>query len=83
MAGSIVDNIAAAKNFKYIAPTPPSNLIDSSTFNINFSARKFINAGLDLWDQFNVVTHIITPSRHIFISTEFVRRIFLLMGNIL
>jgi hypothetical protein len=82
MAGSIVNNIAA-RSYKYIAPTPPSNLIDSTTFTIDFAARKFISVGLDPADQFNVVAHIITPSRYVSLPVDFMRRIFSLMGNIL
>jgi hypothetical protein len=82
MAGSIVTN-STAKKYEYIAPTPPSNLIDSTTFTIDFAARKFISVGLDPADQFNVVIHIITPSRYVSLPVDFMRRIFSLMGNIL
>lgn len=83
MAESIADNVATYKKFKYIAPTPPSNLIDSSTFNIDFADRKCLNIGLDPTINFNTTIHIITRSRHVVISPDFLKRIFSLMGNIL
>jgi len=69
--------------YKYIAPSPPSQLIDSSVFVIDFTERKFLHVGIDPVNQFNVMSHIITPSRYISIDTDFLRRIFALMGNIL
>lgn len=83
MAGSIANNTAVYKKFQYIAPTSPNRLIDPSTFTIDFASRKFINIGLDPTDQFNVTAHIISPSRHVTISADFMRRIFALMDNIL
>lgn len=69
--------------FKYVAPTPPNQLIDSSVFILDFAERKFIHVGIDPVNQFNVMVHIITPSRYISINTDFLRRIFSIMGNIL
>ena len=84
MAGSIVDNAAIyKKTFTYIPSTPPSELIDSSNYTLNFLKRKFIHIGIDPSDMFRVAVHIITPSRYVNISTEFLKRIFSLMGNIL
>jgi hypothetical protein len=85
MAGSMEANSVTKtkRMYKYITPTPPSELIDSTTFVLNFTERKFIHIGLDPEDQFNVVIHIITPSRHISISHEYLMRIYSLMRNIL
>jgi hypothetical protein len=85
MAGSIVDNASIYKKqpYKYVPPAPPNNLIDSTTFVLDFTDRKFIHIGLDPADQFNVALHILTSSRHISISPGFLTRIYLLMGNIL
>ena len=84
MAGSIADNASIyKKTFTYIPPTPPSELIDSTNYTLNFAKRKFIHIGFDPTDMFRVAVHIITPSRYVNISTEFLGRIYLLMGNIL
>ncbi|XP_025196641.1 uncharacterized protein LOC112595592 isoform X1 [Melanaphis sacchari] len=84
MAGSITDNAAIyKKTFTYVPPTPPSELIDSTNYTLNFVKRKFIHIGIDPTDMFRVAVHIITPSRYVKISTEFLKRIFSLMGNIL
>lgn len=84
MAGSIMDNAAIyKKTFTYIPPMPPSELIDSTNYTLNFVKRKFIHIGIDPSDMFRIAVHIITPSRYVRISTEFLKRIFSLMGNIL
>ncbi|KAE9542409.1 hypothetical protein AGLY_003270 [Aphis glycines] len=83
MAGSITDNAAIyKKTFTYVPPTPPSELIDSTNYTLNFVKRKFIHIGIDPTDMFRGVVHLITPSRYINISTEFLKRIFSLMGII-
>jgi hypothetical protein len=69
--------------YKYVPPTPPSNLIDSTTFVLDFTNRKFLHIGFDSYDNFNIVIHIITPSRFINISPQYLKRIYSLMGNIL
>ena len=84
MAGSIADNAALyKKTYTYIAPTPPAILIESTSYTLDFVARKFIHVGIDPTCMFNVAIHIITSSRYINISPDFLRRIFSLMGNIL
>ncbi|XP_050065452.1 uncharacterized protein LOC126554424 [Aphis gossypii] len=50
-------------------------------FIFNFAARKSINIRLDPSDVFNV--QIITPSRYVSITSDFLRRIYSLMGYIL
>lgn len=70
------------QTYKYIAPTPPSELLDSSTFVIDFTNRKFVHVGFDPQNNFDVMIHIITPSRYISIDPEFLKRIYDLMGNI-
>ncbi|XP_025206278.1 uncharacterized protein LOC112602420 [Melanaphis sacchari] len=76
-------SIYKKKNFTYILPTSPSELIESTNYTLDFAARKFIHIGLDPTDVFNTVVQIITPSRYINIPAVFLRRIFCLMGNIL
>ncbi|KAL4104961.1 hypothetical protein QTP88_020236 [Uroleucon formosanum] len=84
IAGSI-ESMAAIypKKFKYVPPTPPTDLIDCSNFILEFTGRKFLNVGLDPTDELNTVVQIITPSRYINMPADFLRRIFSLMGNIL
>jgi len=78
-------NIAAIykKTSSYISPSPSVGPIESTNYTLNFMRRKFINIGFDPTDMFRVAVQIITPSRYINISTEFINRIFSLMGNIL
>lgn len=83
MAGSIENMSAVYKKYSYVPPSPPTKLIDSSNFLLDFSSRKFLNIGLDPADKFNTVIHIITPSRFVNISPDFLKRIYRLMGNIL
>uniref|UniRef100_A0A2S2PMJ1 Uncharacterized protein n=1 Tax=Schizaphis graminum TaxID=13262 RepID=A0A2S2PMJ1_SCHGA len=84
MAGSI-GNMAKVykKNFTYVPPTPPAELIDCDNFILDFADRKFLNVGFDSEDKFNIVIHMITPSRYVSIYEGFLRRTFSLMGNIL
>uniref|UniRef100_A0A2S2NMC1 Uncharacterized protein n=1 Tax=Schizaphis graminum TaxID=13262 RepID=A0A2S2NMC1_SCHGA len=84
MAGSIVDNANLySKTFKYVPPTPPANLIDSTNYTLHFNTRKFIHIGIDPTDNFNVVIHVITASRYVKVTPDFLRSIFSLMGHIL
>lgn len=62
---------------------PVANLIDTTNFVIDFAERKSINIGLDASNVFSVSVQIITPSRHVCITSDFLRRIYSLMGNIL
>ena len=80
MAGSISE---MNRLYKYVAPTSPTKLIDCTNFTIDFENRKFLNVGFDSKDQFNIVLRIITPSRYVNISSDFLKRIYSLMGNIL
>ena len=61
----------------------PIDLIDCSSFVIDFSGRKSMNIGLDAADVFNVCVQIITPSRHVCITSVFLHRIFSLLPYIL
>ncbi|KAF0684709.1 Uncharacterized protein FWK35_00037117, partial [Aphis craccivora] len=71
------------KTFKYVPPTPPTELIESTNYTLNFMKRKFIHIGINPADMFRVTVHIITPTRHVNIPIEFLKRIFSLMGYIL
>ncbi|KAF0697281.1 Uncharacterized protein FWK35_00034003 [Aphis craccivora] len=78
-----MEKIHQKKNFTYIPPTPPAELIDCSNFILDFTGRKFLNVGLDPADEFNTIVQVITPSRYVNMLSDFLRRIFSLMGNIL
>lgn len=80
MAGPISE---MKRLYKYIAPTSPTELIDCSSYTINFVSRKFLHVGFDPAQQFNVSIRIITPSRFVNISTDFLNRIYSMMGHIL
>jgi len=59
------------------------DLIDTTNFVIEFVSHKSISIGLDPSKDFHVSIHIITPSRFVCITADFLRRIYSLMGNIL
>jgi len=86
MAGSIVDNATLynekKKAFTYVPPSPPVELIESTSYTLDFANRKFVHIGIDPVEKCRVVIRLIT-SRHIKIAPDFLRRIFSLMGNIL
>ncbi|KAL4084266.1 hypothetical protein QTP88_028091 [Uroleucon formosanum] len=71
------------KTFTYVPPTPPAELIESTSYTLEFAARKFVHIGIDPTEKFQVVVHLLTSLRHVKITPDFLRRIFSLMGNIL
>ncbi|KAF0745132.1 Uncharacterized protein FWK35_00023153, partial [Aphis craccivora] len=71
------------KAFTYVPPTPPAELIESTSYTLDFTARKFIIVGIDPTEQLQTVVLLLTSSRYVKISTDFIRRIFSLMGNVL
>ncbi|CAI6368641.1 unnamed protein product [Macrosiphum euphorbiae] len=85
MAGSIADNAAIYKKkpFTYVPPAPPAELIESTSYTLDFTARKFVLVGIDPTEQFQTVIILLTSSRYVKISIDFLRRIFSLMGNVL
>ncbi|XP_025407399.1 uncharacterized protein LOC112681349 [Sipha flava] len=82
MVGSMVDYAVVGKKIKHATPAP-NKLISSSSFVIDFDARKFLNIGLDPADDFNVAVHIITMKHFISVSSELFVRIFPLMNDII
>jgi hypothetical protein len=86
MAGSIEANAAIYNkqvNNKFCVPTP-LELMDSTTFTIDFADRKFVTIGLDATtNAFDVTVRISTSTRCVSISVDFLRRIFSMMGHIL
>jgi len=83
MVGSIADNAAIyKKSFVYVPPTPPAELIDSTTYTLNFASRKFIHIGNDPTTNFNVSINLITSSRYVQLTPDFLRQIYSLMGYI-
>ncbi|XP_022179899.1 uncharacterized protein LOC111040334 [Myzus persicae] len=86
MAGSIADNATLyneKKAFAYVPPSPPADLIEATSYSLDFTTRKFILIGIDPTEQLQTVVLLLTSSRYVKISTDFLRRIFSLMGNIL
>ncbi|KAF0714653.1 Uncharacterized protein FWK35_00018903 [Aphis craccivora] len=77
MAGSIADNSALykKKTFTYVPPTPPTELIESISYTLDFAARKFVHIGIDPSGKLQVVVHLLTSSRHVHISTLFEKNI--------
>ncbi|XP_050520701.1 uncharacterized protein LOC126894069 [Daktulosphaira vitifoliae] len=75
-----MNNMAAEpvrkQHYIYIAPTPPAEMIDSSSYTIAFSDRKFLQVGLNPKDDFNVTVCIITPSRYISMSADYLNIIY-------
>ncbi|XP_022163096.1 uncharacterized protein LOC111028673 [Myzus persicae] len=85
MAGSITNNAALYKKnaFTYVPSSPPAELIESTSYTHDFAARKFVHIGIDPSEEFQVVVHFLSPSRHVKITPDFLKRIFSLMGNML
>ena len=83
MAGSIEENKIVYKKFKYIPPAKPTSLLDNTCFTLDFTNRKFVHIGLDPTNDFNVVIHLITASRYVIITHEFLKRVYSMMGHIL
>ncbi|KAL4119764.1 hypothetical protein QTP88_012543 [Uroleucon formosanum] len=87
MAGSIVNNATLynekKKAFTYVPPSPPAELIESTFYTLDFTARKFIIVGMDPTEQLQTVVILLTSSRYVKISTDFLKQIFSLMGNVL
>ncbi|KAL4083534.1 hypothetical protein QTP88_028850 [Uroleucon formosanum] len=71
------------KTFTYVPPTPPAELIESTSYTLDFAARKFVHIGIDPTEKFQVVVHLLTSSRHVKITPDILTRIFSLIGNIL
>ena len=84
MAGSIEDNAAIYKKlYTYVPPTPPADLVDSTSFTIDFAGRKFIHVGVDPTCDSTTVVLIITPARHIVVTPDFLRSMFNMTRHIL
>ncbi|XP_050064326.1 uncharacterized protein LOC126553208 [Aphis gossypii] len=85
MAGSIEDNAALykKKTYTFVPPAPPADLIESTSYTLDLTARKFIHIGIDPSPSFKIVVHILTSSRYVHITPEFLIKIFSYMGHIL
>jgi len=59
------------KPYKYVPLTPPSELIESTTYTIDFTNRKFLNMGLNPENQLKTIIYIITSSGHVVIMSDF------------
>jgi hypothetical protein len=69
--------------FKYVVLAPPSELLNSSIFVIDFTTRKFVHVRFNSQNNFNIGIHIISSSRFISINAQFFKWIYTLLGNFL
>ncbi|KAE9543716.1 hypothetical protein AGLY_002112 [Aphis glycines] len=85
MAGSTADNstLNRKKTFTYVPSTPPAELIESTSYSLDFTSRKFLHIGFDLSEKLQVVVHLLTSSRYVYFTTDFMKKIFGFMGHIL
>ena len=94
MAGPVANmvDIWKKKPFKYIPPSPPAELIETTSYTLDFANRKFVHIGIeptekyqviDPSEKYQVVVNLLTSSRHVKILPDFLQRIFSMMGHIL
>lgn len=69
--------------YKYVPPAQPTELIDCTSYVLNFEDRKFIQIGLSPSDAYNTQIDVITPSRYVRITPDFFNRFQSMMGRIL
>lgn len=69
--------------YKYVPPAQPNELIDCTSYVLNFEDRKFIQVGIDPSSHFDIRVDIITASRYVRITPNFLKRILTIMGSIL
>jgi hypothetical protein len=67
MAGSIEDNAALYKKkaFTYVPPSPPADLIESTSYTLDFAVRKFAQVGILSDKNYQVIVNILTSSRYV------------------
>ncbi|XP_060860220.1 uncharacterized protein LOC132943963 [Metopolophium dirhodum] len=85
MAGSIEDNAALykKKTYTYVPPSSPAELIEATSFTLDFASRKFIQVGILPDEKYQVVVNILTSPRYVHITPVFLKKIFSYMGHIL
>ncbi|XP_050522376.1 uncharacterized protein LOC126894993 [Daktulosphaira vitifoliae] len=83
MAGSLATIAKFYNKQTFAKPQPHSELIDCTDYVLNFNPRKFVQIGLDPKDRFNVTIRLLSSTRYILITIDFLQRIYTLMGNIL
>lgn len=84
MAGSIEANAALyKKTFTYVPPSPPAELVEAISYTLDFAARKFVHIGILPDEKYQVVVNILTSSRYVHITPDFLKKIFTYMGHIL
>lgn len=83
MAGFITDYLTLYKNksFTYIPPTTPSDLMESTSFTLDFMTRKFLQIDIDPTEDFEIVIRILTSYRYVHITFFTLKQLFSLMGN--
>jgi hypothetical protein len=82
MAGSSAA-LYRKKTFIYVTPSPPAELIESTSYTLDFAARKFVQIGVDPTEKFKAVVHFLISSRYVYIIPDFLKKIFSFMGSIL
>jgi hypothetical protein len=82
MAGSSAA-LYRKKTFIYVPPSPPAELIQSTSYTLDFAARKFVQIGVDPTEKFKVIVHLLTSSRYVYITPDFLKKFFSFMGSIL
>jgi hypothetical protein len=85
MAGSLEANATLYKKqpYKYVPPVAPSHLTDCSNFTLDLNDRVFLHIGFDPTRNFEQMVHIITSSRYVSITINYLRDIYSILGNII
>ena len=85
MVDPLEDNAVVYKQLtNRIAPqVAPTELIDGTSFTLDFADRKCITVGMDPMNMFKITIRITTASRYVNIPVDMLRRIFSMIGNIL
>lgn len=83
MAATTANGAKDKKTYVYVPPAPPSELIDCTTFVLSFEDRKFFNIGIDPANKFDIVSHIVTASRHVVLTLDEMNTFFSNVGDIL
>jgi len=77
MVGSNANNatLYKKKTYTYVPPSLPAQLIDSSSYTIDFAARKILHIGINSSEKLQVVVHVLTSSRYVLITVNLMKNI--------